>query len=110
MGPANRLGENRIGAARVGRGVARATGDCAAVDPFFSYGAIVGLLAAAVVCGLGTRCRALPGAETATAVAVIVWGLLTVAIELQQLFRVPNLPADFFSITRSVRAGACGAT
>ncbi|CAJ0683055.1 hypothetical protein R82526_02060 [Ralstonia mannitolilytica] len=69
------------------------------LNPFFSFGAIVALLAAAIICGLGARCRELPGAVTVVAVAVIVGGLLTVAIELLQLFRVPDLPATFFSIT-----------
>ncbi|MCO5397331.1 PglL family O-oligosaccharyltransferase [Ralstonia soli] len=68
------------------------------LNPFFSFGAIAALLAAAAICGLGARCRDVPGVLTVIAVAVIVGGLLTVAIELLQLFRVPNLPGDFFSI------------
>lgn len=69
------------------------------LNPFFSSGAIAALLAAAVICGLGARCRELPGVLDAIAVAVTVGGLLTVAIELLQLFRVPNLPEAFFSMT-----------
>ena len=69
------------------------------LNPFFSSGAIAALLAAAVICGLGARCRDLPGVLDAIAVAVTVGGLLTVAIELLQLFRVPNLPEAFFSMT-----------
>lgn len=68
------------------------------LNPFFSFGAIAALVAAAAISGLGARCRDVPGVLTAIAVAVIVGGLLTVAIELLQLFRVPNLPADFFSM------------
>ncbi len=69
------------------------------LNPFFSSGAIAALLAAAVICGLGARCRDLPGVLDAIAVAVIIGGLLTVAIELVQVFRVPNLPEPFFSMT-----------
>ncbi|CAJ0740545.1 hypothetical protein R16034_02187 [Ralstonia edaphis] len=68
------------------------------LNPFFSFGAIVTLLAAAVICGLGLRCREMPGVLTAIAVAIIVGGLLTVVIELLQLFRVSNLPSAFFSM------------
>ncbi|WP_439890209.1 Wzy polymerase domain-containing protein [Ralstonia sp. 25C] len=69
------------------------------LNPFFSSGAIAALLAAAVICGLGARCRDLPGVLDALAVAVTIGGLLTVAIELVQVFRVPNLPETFFSMT-----------
>jgi len=69
------------------------------LNPFFSSGAIAALLAAAVICGLGARCRDLPGVLDALAVAVTIGGLLTVAIELVQVFRVPNLPEAFFSMT-----------
>lgn len=68
------------------------------LNPFFSFGAIVTLLGATVICGLGLRCREMPGVQAAIAVAVIVGGLLTVVIELLQLFRVPNLPSNFFSM------------
>lgn len=69
------------------------------LNPFFSAGAIAALLAAAVICGLGARCRDLPGVLDAIAVAVTIGGFLTVAIELVQVFRVPNLPETFFSMT-----------
>jgi len=69
------------------------------LNPFFSVGALAALLAAAVICGLGARCREVPGVLTAIAVAVILGGLLTVVIELLHLFRVPNLPSAFFSLT-----------
>jgi len=69
------------------------------LNPFFSSGAIAALLAAAVICGLGARCRDVPGVLDALAVAVTLGGLLTVSIELVQVFRVPNLPETFFSMT-----------
>ncbi|GCB03948.1 PglL family O-oligosaccharyltransferase [Ralstonia sp. SET104] len=68
------------------------------LNPFFSFGAIVTLLAATAITGLGARCRQLPGVLTTIAVAAVVGGLLTVAIELLQLFRVPNLPSAYFSV------------
>ena len=71
------------------------------LNPFFSFGAIVVLLASVVICALGARCRGMPGILVAVAVAVIIGGLLTVAIELLQLFRVPNLPSEFFSMLPS---------
>ncbi|PLC44062.1 polymerase [Ralstonia pickettii] len=73
----------------------------APLNPFFSFGAIVALLASIVICVLGVHCRGMPGILEAVAVAVIVGGLLTVAIELLQLFRVPNLPSAFFSMLPS---------
>lgn len=69
------------------------------LNPFFSFGAIAALLAATAICGLGARCREVPGVLTVVAVAILLGGLLTVAIELLQLFRVPNLPDVFFSMT-----------
>ncbi len=71
------------------------------LNPFFSFGAISVLLASVVVCGLGARCRQMSGILIAVAMAVIVGGLLTVAVELLQLFRVPNLPSAFFSMLPS---------
>jgi O-antigen ligase len=71
------------------------------LNPFFSFGAIVSLLAATVICGLGARCRELSGVLTAIAIAVIAGGLITVAIELLQLFRIPNLPSVLFSMSPS---------
>ena len=68
------------------------------LNPFFSFAAMVFLLATTVVCGLGARCRDVPGALEAIAVGVVVGGLLTVAIELLHLFRVPGLPPMFFSM------------
>lgn len=69
------------------------------LNPFFSFGAIVTLLAATAICGLGARCREMPAVLTVVAMAVILGGLLTVAIELLQLLRIPDLPSAFFSIT-----------
>lgn len=68
------------------------------LNPFFSFGAIVALLAATAITGLGARCREFPGVLTVIAVAVISGGLLTVTVELLHLFRVPNLPSAFFSM------------
>lgn len=62
------------------------------LNPFFSLGATVFLLATAAACSLGARSRELPGVLEALAIGLIVGGLATVAIELLQLFRVPNLP------------------
>ncbi|MGM3410183.1 Wzy polymerase domain-containing protein [Ralstonia holmesii] len=61
------------------------------LNPFFSLAATVFLLAATAACGLGARCRELPGVLEALAIGLIVGSLVTVAIELLQLFRVPNL-------------------
>jgi len=68
------------------------------LNPFFSFAAIVFLLATAAACGLGARCRDVPGVIEAIAVGAVLGGLLTVAVELLHLFRVPDLPAAFFSI------------
>lgn len=68
------------------------------LNPFFSFGAIAALLGATAICGLGARCRDVPGVLATVAIAVIVGGLLTVAIELLQMFRAPNLPSAFFSM------------
>jgi O-antigen ligase len=62
------------------------------LNPFFSLAATVFLLAATAACGLGARCRELPGVLEALAIGLIVGGLATVAIELLQLFRVSYLP------------------
>ncbi|CBJ44095.1 PglL family O-oligosaccharyltransferase [Ralstonia solanacearum] len=69
------------------------------LNPFFSFAAIVFLLGTVAVCGLGARCRDVPGVLEAIAVAVIVGGLLTVAIECLHLFRVPGLPTEWVSLT-----------
>ena len=71
------------------------------LNPFFSFAGMLFLLATTVVCGLGARCRDVPGALEAIAVGVIVGGLLTVGIELLHLFRVPGLPPAFFSMAPS---------
>lgn len=71
------------------------------LNPFFSFAAIVFLLAAVGACGLGARCRDVPGTAEAIAMAVVLGGLLTVGIELLHLFRVPGLSEPFFSITPS---------
>ncbi|ATG20704.1 polymerase [Ralstonia pickettii] len=71
------------------------------LNPFFSFGAIVVLLGSVVICGLGARCRSMQGVLVAVGIAVIVGGLLTVVVELLQLFRVPDLPGAFFSMLPS---------
>lgn len=68
------------------------------LNPFFSFAAIVFLLGTVAVCGLGARCRDVPGVLEAIAVAVIMGGLLTVAIECLHLFRVSGLPINWISI------------
>lgn len=68
------------------------------LNPFYSLAATAFLFAAAVVCGLGARCRTLPGVLEALAIGLTLGGVATVAIELLQLFRVENLPLAFFSI------------
>ncbi|MEO1407044.1 MAG: polymerase, partial [Pseudomonadota bacterium] len=60
------------------------------LNPFMSLAATVFLLGAVAACVLGTRCRSFPGVLEALALGLILGGLLTVAIELLQLFRVPN--------------------
>lgn len=67
------------------------------LNPFFSLAATVFLLAAAATCGLGARCRELPGVLEALAIGLVVGSLATVAVELLQLFRVPNLPQMLIS-------------
>lgn len=69
------------------------------INTFFSFAAMAFLLAAVVAIWLGARCRDLPGVLEALAVGVILGGVLTVAVELLHLFRVPGLPSQFFSIT-----------
>ncbi|OAI61875.1 polymerase [Ralstonia solanacearum] len=69
------------------------------LNPFFSFAAIIGLLGAAAVCGLGARCRNIPGVLEAIAVAVVLGALLTVAVEFLHLLRVQGLPPAFFSVT-----------
>lgn len=68
------------------------------LNPFLSLAATVFLLAATVACGLGARCRNLPGVLEALAFGLILGGLISVAIELLQLFRVPDLPITLFSM------------
>lgn len=69
------------------------------LNPFLSLVAAVFLLAAAAVCGLGARCRNLPGVLEALAIGLILGGLLTVAIELLQAFRVEELSPTFISMS-----------
>ncbi|CBJ39092.1 conserved membrane protein of unknown function [Ralstonia solanacearum CMR15] len=71
------------------------------LNPFFSFAAVIFLIATVAVTGLGARCRELPGTAEVIAGALILGGLLTVGIELLQLFRVPGLPELFFSPTPS---------
>ncbi|CAJ0723449.1 hypothetical protein R38712_01997 [Ralstonia pickettii] len=68
------------------------------LNPSYSLEATVFLLAAAAACGLGARCRNLPGVLEAFAIGLVLGGLATVAVELLQLFRVQGLPIAFFSI------------
>ncbi|CAJ0872956.1 PglL family O-oligosaccharyltransferase [Ralstonia flatus] len=68
------------------------------LNPFFSFVACVFLLAAAVACGLGARCRAVPGVLEAIAGGLILGGLATFAIELIHLFRVSGLPEAIFGM------------
>ncbi|CAJ0795560.1 hypothetical protein LMG7141_03109 [Ralstonia condita] len=68
------------------------------LNPFLSLAATVFLLAAACACGLGVRCRDLPGTLEAFAFGLILGGLVNVAIELVQLFRVADLPVTLFSM------------
>lgn len=69
------------------------------INTFFSVAASAFLLAAVVATWLGARCRDVPGILAALAIGVIVGGMLTVVVELLHLFRVPELPSEFFSIT-----------
>lgn len=69
------------------------------INTFFSIAASAFLLAAVVATWLGARCRDVPGVLAALAIGVIVGGMLTVAVELLHLFRVPRLPSAFFSMT-----------
>lgn len=71
------------------------------LNPFFSFAATIFLVAAVAVAGLGARSRDLPGTVEVIAGALVLGGLLTVGIELLQLFRVPGLPESFFSPTPS---------
>lgn len=68
------------------------------LNPFYSLAAAVFLLAAALACGLGARCRDLPGVPEALAIGLVLGGLATVAIELLQVLRVQNLSVVFFSM------------
>lgn len=68
------------------------------LNPFFSFAAIIFLLGAAAVSGLGARCREVPGAVDAIAIGVLIGGLLTLAIECMQLFRVGGLPPALVAI------------
>lgn len=69
------------------------------INTFFSIAASASLLAATIATWLGARCRDIPGVLVALALGVIVGGMLTVAVELLHLFRVPGLPSEFFSMT-----------
>jgi O-antigen ligase len=71
------------------------------LNPFFSFAAIVFLLGAAGASGLGARCRSIPGAIDAVAWGILIGGLLTVAIECLQLFRVSGLPPAWVAIMPS---------
>ena len=62
------------------------------LNPFFSFAACICLLAAMVVCGLGARCREMPGVLEAVAVGTILGGLATVAVEQVHLWRLVGIP------------------
>jgi O-antigen ligase len=68
------------------------------LNPFFSFAGSVYLLAATGACGLGARCRSVPGALEAIAIAVIIGGLATFTVEILQLLRLPGLPDQLFSM------------
>ena len=68
------------------------------LNPFLTLSATVFLLAATIACGLGARCRNFPGILEAFAFGIILGGLVSVAIELLQLFRVQNLPITLFGM------------
>ncbi|CAJ0868226.1 hypothetical protein R1479_01495 [Ralstonia mannitolilytica] len=58
------------------------------LNPILSFAAIIALLAACGIAGLAARCGDMPGFVKAIAIGAIIGGLLTVAIELLQLFKV----------------------
>lgn len=68
------------------------------LNPILSFGAIVALLAASGIVGIAARCKDVPGVVEAIAVGVIVGSLLTVAIELLQLFNVRTFSAGWISL------------
>lgn len=68
------------------------------LNPFYSLAATIFLLAAALVCGLGARCRNQPLVLEALAIGLILGGLATVVIEVLQLLRIENLPVVVFSM------------
>lgn len=67
------------------------------LNPIFTAVATVFLLATAAACGLGARCREIPGAVEALAIGLIIGALLTVGVEVLQLFRVQGLSPYFVS-------------
>ena len=67
------------------------------LNPIFSFGGIIALLAAAGIVGIAARCKDVRGVVEAIAVGVIVGALLTVMIELLQLFNVRSISPDLMS-------------
>jgi len=67
------------------------------LNPILSFGAIMALLAATGIVGLAARSKDVRGVVEAIAVGVIVGALLTVTIELLQLFNVRSIPPDLMS-------------
>lgn len=63
------------------------------INPFFTMAATICLLGAIVACGLGARCRGIPGAVDVIVLGFLLGGLLTFAIEIAQLLRISSLPA-----------------
>lgn len=61
------------------------------LNPIFSAVGALFLLATAATCGLGVRCRDIPGTVEALAIGLIIGGLLTLGVELLQLLRVQGL-------------------
>ncbi|MBA9845327.1 O-antigen ligase C-terminal domain-containing protein [Ralstonia pickettii] len=68
------------------------------LNAFYSLAAMCCLLGAAVACGLGARCREVPGLVEALAVGCILGGLATIAIEYVQVFRVQGLSPTYISV------------
>ncbi|QQK34268.1 Lipid A core - O-antigen ligase and related enzymes [Ralstonia pickettii] len=72
------------------------------LNPYLSLMAVVFLIAATMAIGLGARCRSLPGMLEAFAVGLILGGVLTVGIELMQLFRIDaKLPQEVIGMMPS---------
>lgn len=80
------------------------------LNPFLSLAATVFLLAAAAACGLGARCRSLPGALEAFAFGLILGGLPAWQWRCCKYFALRTYQSRCFQWCRQGRAGACGGT